>query len=74
MDLFGCTRTCCIGGKQYELVIADDFSTFTWLLFLSIKYGTYKYFFKNFVKNSNEKGFMITKIRSDHNRDFENEH
>jgi len=34
MDLFGLTRTASIGGKRYAFVIIDDFSRFTWVMFL----------------------------------------
>ncbi|XP_075098790.1 uncharacterized protein LOC107765553 [Nicotiana tabacum] len=37
MDLFGPTRTVSIGGKKYAFVIVDDFSKFTWVIFLSHK-------------------------------------
>ena len=36
IDLFGSTRTS-LGGKSYGFVIVDDFSSFTWVLFLSSK-------------------------------------
>jgi len=34
LDLFGPTRTVSLGGKKYGLVIVDDFSRFTWVIFL----------------------------------------
>ena len=34
MDLFGPSRTMSLGGNYYALVIFDDFSRFTWTLFL----------------------------------------
>jgi len=34
MDLFGLSRTISLGGNYYALVIVDDFSRFTWILFL----------------------------------------
>jgi len=34
MDLFGPLRTMSLGGNYYALVIVDDFSRFTWTLFL----------------------------------------
>ena len=56
MDLFDPSRTPSLGGKSYAYVIVDNFSRYTWVLFLS----------------QNEKGFTITCIRSDHGREFEN--
>ena len=40
MDLFGYSRTVSLGGKVYGLVIMDDYSRFTWVLFLSHKNDT----------------------------------
>ena len=49
MDLFGCTRTTSLGGKRYGLVIVDDYSRFTWVLFIAHKDETFKVF-KKFYK------------------------
>ncbi|KAK2981534.1 hypothetical protein RJ640_024847 [Escallonia rubra] len=37
LDLFGPTRNASLGGKFYAFVIVDDFSRYTWILFLSRK-------------------------------------
>ena len=37
MNLFSPSRTPSLGGKSYAYVIVDDFSRFTWILFLSQK-------------------------------------
>ena len=37
MDLFGPSRTISLGGNYYALVIVDDFSRYTWNLFLESK-------------------------------------
>jgi len=37
MDLFGPSRTMSLGGNYYGLVIVDDFSRFTWTLFIVSK-------------------------------------
>ena len=37
MDLFDPSRTPSLGGKSYTYVIVDDFSRYTWVLFLSQK-------------------------------------
>ena len=34
IDLFGLVRTASLSGKQYGFVIVDDFSKYTWVLFL----------------------------------------
>ena len=47
MDLFGPSRTPSLGGKSYAYVIVDDFSRYTWVLFLSQKNEAF-YEFSNF--------------------------
>ena len=42
LDLFGPMRTQSLGGKSYTLVIVDDLSRFTWMLFLGNKSDTFK--------------------------------
>ena len=37
IDLFGPSRTMSLGGNYYGLVIVDDYSRFTWTLFLKTK-------------------------------------
>ena len=72
IDLFGLSRTPSLGGNSYVYVIVDDFSRYTWVLFLSQKNKVF-YEFSNFCnKVQNEKGFIITCIRSDDGREFEN--
>jgi hypothetical protein len=44
MDLFGLVAYLNIGGNKYGLVIVDDFSRFTWVLFLSDKGETLRDF------------------------------
>ena len=73
MDLFGPSRTASLGGKIYGLVIVDDYSRFTWILFLSHKNGTLSAFSKLYRQISNEKNLRTVKIRSDHGTEFENQ-
>ena len=61
-----------LGGKSYAYVIVDDFSRYTWVLFLSQKNETFFEFSKFCNKVQNEKCFTITYIRSDHGKEFEN--
>ena len=49
MDLFGPSRTKSLGGNYYGLVIVDDYSRFTWTLFIATKDNAYLAF-KKFVK------------------------
>ncbi|KAK2428124.1 putative mitochondrial protein [Trifolium repens] len=74
IDLFGPVKTTSLGGKNYGFVIVDDYSRFTWVLFLKHKDESLEYF-KNFCKKvQNEKESNIISIRSDHGGEFENSH
>jgi len=46
MDLFGPSRTASLAGNLYALVIVDDFSRYTWTLFLNYKNDAYTAFKK----------------------------
>ena len=46
MDLFGPSRTISLGGKSYAFVIVDDFSRYTWVLFLAHKNDVFYEFSK----------------------------
>ena len=59
-----------LGEKYYAYVIMDDFSRYTWVLFLSQKNENFQEFLKFCKKVQNEKGFAIAGI-SDHRREFE---
>ena len=72
IDLFRPTRTTNLAEKKYGLIIVDDYSRFTWILFLAHKTETFSTFVQNFKKVSNEKGTTIISIRSDHGSEFNN--
>jgi len=72
-DLFGPSRTMSLGGNYYGLVIVDDYSRFTWTLFIATKDETYQAF-KRFSKvMQNAKNCGISSIKSDHGGEFQNE-
>ena len=72
MDLFGPSQVKSFEGNYYGLVIVDDYSRFTWTLFLTFKSETYKAF-KQFAKLiQNELSKKIVVIRTDHGGEFEN--
>ena len=71
MDIFGHTQTLSLGGKQYALVIVDDYSRFTWTFFLAHKVEIIVFFTKFFKKVQNKKGFTITAIKTDHGGEFD---
>jgi hypothetical protein len=72
MDLFGPIAYISIGGSKYCLVIVDDYSRFTWVLFLQEKSQTQETL-KRFLRQAqNEFGLRIKKIRSDNGTEFKN--
>ena len=70
MDLFGPSRTASLAGNYYALVIVDDFSRYTWTLFLASKNDAYKAFKKVAKVLHNENENRIKQIRSDHGESF----
>jgi len=73
MDLFEPTRTQSIGGKRYCLVIVDDYFRFTWVSFLASKSEIFFHFSKFAKIVPNEKGYVISNIRTDRGGEFENQ-
>jgi len=71
MDLFGPSRTVSLAGNFYALVIVDDFSRYTWTLFLASKGDAYKAFKKLAKVLQNESDNSIKQIRSDHGGEFQ---
>jgi transposase InsO family protein len=72
MDLFGPIAYISIDGSNYCLVIVDDYSRFTWVLFLQDKSQTQETL-KGFLRRAqNEFGLRIKKIRSDNGMEFKN--
>ena len=69
MDLFGPTRTTSLRGKRYGFMIINDFSRFTWILFLASKDEVFSKFYRKIL---NEKGLSIISIHSDHGIEFKN--
>jgi len=72
MDLFGPSRTMSLGG-YYALVIVDDFSRYTWTLFLESKSDAFSAFKKLARGLQNTRNNIIGSIRSDHGGEFQNE-
>ncbi|XP_070049246.1 uncharacterized protein [Nicotiana tomentosiformis] len=71
-DLCGPMRVPSRGGKMYIFVIVDDYSRFTWTLFLRTKDGTFQVF-AAFVKKIQVKmSNNVVCIRSDHRTEFDN--
>ena len=71
LDLFGPERYVSLGGKKYAFVIVDDFSRFTWVLFLCSKDEAFSEF-QDLISNLETKySKKLRTIRSDHGGEFE---
>ncbi|KAA0048228.1 gag-pol polyprotein [Cucumis melo var. makuwa] len=73
MDLMGPMQTESLGGKRYVLVVVDDYSRYTWLCFLKGKIDTVEICKNLGLKLQREKAKKITRIQSDHGKEFDNE-
>ena len=72
MDLFGPVAYLSIRESKYGLVIIDDFSRFTWVLFLQDKSETHSTL-KSFLRRAqNEFELKLKRIRSDNGSEFKN--
>ena len=73
MDLFGPVDPPSIRGRKYTLVVVDDYTRFTWTVFLTKKSET-KVALPNLLKQMQvEKDVSILKIRSDQGGEFVNQ-
>jgi hypothetical protein len=72
MDLFGPIAYISIGGSKYCLVIVDDYSRFTLVLFLQEKSQTQETLKGLMRRAQNEFGLRIKKIRSKNGTEFKN--
>ena len=72
MDLIGPSRTRSHGGNYYVFVIVDDYSRYTWTLFLTHKSDTFQAFTNLAKQIQNQKGSTIVSLRSDHGGEFDN--
>nr|GFA37914.1 putative ribonuclease H-like domain-containing protein [Tanacetum cinerariifolium] len=72
MDLFGPTFVSTISHKWYCLVVTDDFSRFTWTLFLKTKDETNGFLRKFITEIENLKDLKVKIIRCDNGGEFRN--
>ena len=72
MDLFGPVNVMSLSRKRYALVIVDDFSKYTWVLFLGSKDETPKTIIDHIKKIELEANLPVRKIRSDNGTEFKN--
>nr|GEW37716.1 putative ribonuclease H-like domain-containing protein [Tanacetum cinerariifolium] len=72
MDLFGPTSVSSLNHKWYCLVVTDDFSRFTWTLFLRTKDATSR-ILRNFITEiENLKDLKVKIIKCDNRGEFKN--
>jgi len=60
------------GGKRHVLVIVDDYSCFTWTLFLASKDESFDKFLVSLKKSEKRVGHSFVYLRFDHGKEFEN--
>ncbi|XP_075099216.1 uncharacterized protein LOC142176057 [Nicotiana tabacum] len=72
MDLRGPMRVQSRGGKRYIFVIVDDYSRFTWTLFLKTKDETFEICIAFVKKIPVKMESKVACIRSDHGTEFDN--
>ena len=72
MDLFGPVNVMSLSRKRYALVIVDDFSKYTWVLFLISKDETPKTIIDHIKRIELEANLPVRKIRSDNGTKFKN--
>jgi len=73
VDLFDPSRTMSLKGNYYGIVIVDDFSRFTWILFIISKDDAFHAFKKLAKVIQNEKNCCIYVIMTNHEGEFQNE-
>ncbi|XP_073020065.1 uncharacterized protein [Primulina eburnea] len=72
MDLMGPMEVESFGGKKYSFVCVDDFSRYSWVMFIREKSNTFDVF-KTLVKRiTNFHNLKVRRIRTDHGKEFEN--
>ncbi|CAM8981668.1 unnamed protein product [Rhodiola kirilowii] len=72
MDLCGPMRTTTRGGNKYVFVLVDDYSRFTWVIFIANKtevFSEFETWVKVTERNHSRK---LAGIRTDHGTEFEN--
>ena len=72
MHLFGLVNVMSLSRKRYALVIIDDFSKYTWMLFLNSKDETPKMIIDHIKRIELEANLTIRKIRSNNGAEFKN--
>ena len=61
-----------LGGKQYVLIVIDDFFRYTWVRFLREKSNAFTTFRAICFQLQYEKDMYVKRIKSYHGREFKN--
>nr|KAJ0217507.1 hypothetical protein LSAT_V11C300129920 [Lactuca sativa] len=72
MDLFGPIPVRSLGGNKYTLVVVDEFTRFTWVVFLKKKSHAAQEIISLIRKNETLTGLKVKQLRSDHGTEFRN--
>ena len=72
IDLMGPARVQSLGGMKFIFVVVDDFTRYTWVVLLKDKSEAADNMIHLCKKLQVEKNILIARIRSDHEREFEN--
>ena len=72
LDLMDPTRTESLGGKRYIMIVVDDFTRYTCVIFLRSKSDAPEHIETLCTRLQNEKSLKIDRIRSDHRKEFKN--
>ena len=73
MDLFGPVTPKSINGNEYTLVVTDDYSRYTWVIFMAHKNETRSELPRLMDRIANQQEKRIVTIRSDRGTEFLNE-
>nr|ABA98187.1 retrotransposon protein, putative, Ty1-copia subclass [Oryza sativa Japonica Group] len=72
MDTVGPARVQSVGGKWHVLVIVDDFSRYSWVLFMATKDEAFQHFRGLYLRLDLELLGSLKRIRSDNGGEFKN--
>nr|KAJ0188603.1 hypothetical protein LSAT_V11C900505350 [Lactuca sativa] len=72
MDLFGPILVRSLGGNKYTLVVVDEFTRFTWVVFLKKKSHAAQEIISLIHKNETLTDLKVKQLRSDHGTEFRN--
>jgi hypothetical protein len=70
MDTFSPSRVCSKGGKWYVLIIVDDYSRYSCVLFLESKDEVFEHFWSLALRLNNEHPNYLKAIHSDNGTEF----